>query len=174
MFACLKHLWTSSWVATETETTEGREKAQFVTWMSIGRKKETVLFGVVDILWSNIGCVRGMFRTVVSFMYSASHQLSFICNFISCYMTSAVLKKKKRILCEGKSYATNKVYITQHTTVLQFCSRIHFKAPCYVWFVLVKCIVSFSFLLFVFCHVFICSVAMLFGVGWLSIISCHS
>jgi len=37
MFACLKHLWTSSWVA--TETTEGREKAQFVTWMSIGRKK---------------------------------------------------------------------------------------------------------------------------------------
>lgn len=59
--------------------------------------------------------------------------------YATCYMTSAVLKKNN--LCEGKSYATNTVC---KTTALQFCTRIHFKAPCYV---LLKCIVSFSFLL---------------------------
>lgn len=121
MFACLKHLWTSSWVAMETETTEWwREKAQLVTLMSIGWKNKDCA------VWSGWHfkkhywlceekCSRLIFRSC-----TVLHQLCFICNFISCYMTSAVLTKNF-IFC------VKEIHNITITILVQFCTKIHFK-----------------------------------------------
>lgn len=109
MFACLKHLWTSSWVATETETTEWREKAQLVTWMSIGRKKnrDCAVWNGWHFMKHYWMCEKNVPDWYFIHVLCITHQLCFICNFISCYMTSAVLKKK--------SYATKRRLISLST-----------------------------------------------------------